>query len=133
MRFTDRGCQGGSTMNDDSEIDLGLFRRLLLERREALLEVAGAGAEAADTVELDQTRVGRLSRMDALQSQAMSVETNRRRALELQRIEGALQRMETGDYGYCLECGELIPKQRLEFDPAAPLCVACAEQSETGV
>ena len=104
----------------------GRFHELLLQRRETLLDVAGTARDAAGTVELDQSRVGRLSRMDALQGQAMSRETNRRRELELARIEAALKRIEAGDYGYCVRCGEEIAEGRLLFDPSTPLCIDCA-------
>jgi DnaK suppressor protein len=102
------------------------FRELLLARRAELLAVAGTGREAAGTVELDQSRVGRLSRMDALQAQAMSREANRRRDVELARIAAALQRIEDGEYGFCLRCGEAIAEARLLLDPSTPLCVDCA-------
>ncbi len=107
--------------------DNGFFRDKLLARRRELLEVAETGAASAATVELDQTRVGRLSRMDALQGQAMSRETNRRRTLEMQRIVAALQRIEDEEYGYCLRCGEAIATGRLQLDPATPYCIDCAE------
>jgi DnaK suppressor protein len=116
-------------MNRPGSPDYRHFRDLLLQRREALLDVAGTGREAADTVELDPSRVGRLSRMDALQSQAMSRETNRRRELELSRIEAALQRIEDGDYGLCVRCGEEIAEGRLLSDPSVPLCIDCASRA----
>lgn len=84
------------------------------------------GNEAAAVVELDQTRVGRLSRMDALQGQAMSQERARRRALQLNKIAAALKHIERDDYGYCTECDEEIPFKRLMFDPATTLCIDCA-------
>jgi DnaK suppressor protein len=108
-------------------LDLAFFRRMLEERRAQLLADDALGREAAGTVELDQTRQGRLSRMDALQQQAMAAETQRRRMLELKRIAGALRRIQEGEYGYCLSCGEDIARARLEFDPAATMCVTCAE------
>ena len=83
-----------------------------------------------ETVELDQSRVGRLSRMDAMQEQAMSVERKRRHGLELKKIASALQRMEEDEYGYCLHCGEDIAIKRLELDPAAALCIDCANKAE---
>lgn len=92
--------------------------------------MAKTGREAADTVELDQSKVGRLSRMDALQAQAISQERERRREQELRRIDAALQRIDNDDYGYCLECDEPIAKQRLEFDPAVTLCIQCASRRE---
>ncbi len=64
--------------------------------------------------------------MDALQNQAMSLESERRRQLELRRIEASLKRIEEGDYGYCVACGEQIPLRRLELDPTLPTCVNCA-------
>lgn len=111
-------------------------RVALEERRDALASVANTGREAAATVELDQARVGRVTRMDALQAQAMARETTRRRAVELQRITAALERLRRGDYGYCLACEEPIAPERLRIDPAAPLCIRCAQRagaSETAV
>jgi len=102
----------------------------LLELRESLLQAQETGDQAEKTVELDQTRVGRLSRMDAMQAQAMSVETGRRRRLKLLQIEAALRRIEADDYGYCQECGEEIATARLEVDPTAQLCIQCASARE---
>lgn len=106
--------------------DTEQHQQRLLQRRQELQEVAESGAAAAGTVELDQSRMGRLSRMDALQGQAMSRESQRRRQEELQRIDAALQRIEAGEFGDCLRCGEPIAPGRLEFDPATPLCIECA-------
>jgi DnaK suppressor protein len=109
------------------------FGRQLLQQQQALLALQETADEAARTVELDQTSVGRLSRMDALQGQAMSQERDRRRQIELQKIAAALRRIEAGGYGDCVRCGEAIAIRRLEFDPAAPLCIDCAGKSdETG-
>lgn len=110
--------------------DIEQFRLQLLARQAELLTVADTAAAAADTVELDQTRVGRLSRMDALQQQAMSRENQRRRALELKRIGQALGRIRDHEYGYCVECGEEIAENRLGIDPAASLCIRCASEQE---
>ncbi len=92
------------------------------------MQLEKTGTEAAAVVELDQTRVGRLSRMDALQGQAMSQERERRRLIQLQKIAAALKRIEHDDYGYCTECGEEIAFKRLEFDPAITLCFSCADE-----
>ena len=77
-------------------------------------------------VELDQTTQGRLSRMDALQVQAMQEATADRRRSEKMRAKAALERMDAGDFGYCVSCGEDIPKKRLDHDPTVPTCVDCA-------
>lgn len=111
-------------------LDLSHYREVLLQRREALQQVVKMGDDAAATVELDQTRVGRLSRMDALQGQAMSQEAQRRREQELRRVGQALKRLENDEYGECLQCGEMIAGGRLAVDPSASLCVHCADKNE---
>ncbi len=75
---------------------------------------------------LDQSAVGRLSRMDALQAQAMAKATSTRRAQRRRRIAAALSRMDDGDFGYCTDCGEDIAPARLDLDPTVPSCIACA-------
>jgi len=112
-------------------IEAGKYRALLEQRSSELRETQALGEQAADTVELDQARVGRLSRMDALQQQAMSAAEQRRHAVEQKRIASALQRIANGEYGMCLRCGSEIPQARLLADPAATLCVGCAEQAES--
>ncbi|HAC57772.1 TraR/DksA C4-type zinc finger protein [Parvibaculum sp.] len=78
-------------------------------------------------VTLDQQSVGRLSRMDAMQAQAMAEAVNVRRKQRQTLIQQALQRMEQGEFGYCLACGDFIGLKRLEIDPASTHCVACAK------
>ena len=94
--------------------------------RDELLALSDAASEDRKPVELDQQLVGRLSRQDSLQVQAMAKAADARRAQELRRIEVALQRLEAGEYGWCVECGEAISEKRLSIDPAAPRCAACA-------
>ena len=77
-------------------------------------------------VELDQTSVGRLSRMDAMQQQAMASAQSRRRAGRLKAIELALKRMDEDEYGWCQDCGEAIAEGRLELDPCVARCVDCS-------
>ena len=95
-------------------------------RRAELKEAERSSADARAPVELDQQSVGRLSRMDAMQVQAMARAQSRRRAAERRRIDAALERWEEGEFGYCVECGEEIAEKRLELDPATPLCIDCA-------
>ena len=111
-------------------MDKEYFRKKLVKLREELKKIAESGNEAAKTVELDQSSVGRLSRMDAMQAQAMSKESNRRREIKMKRIESALQRIDTDAFGYCVRCEEEIAPKRLEFDPSALLCIECANKGE---
>ena len=97
--------------------------------RNGLLKNSDNTIEDRKPVGLDQTAVGRLSRMDALQVQAMQIETNRRRHVELKRIESALRRLEDGEFGYCIICGEEIEDKRLNIDPTVPSCIACSRNS----
>ena len=102
------------------------LRAALLQRREDLTGLSALSADSRDAVELDQSRVGRLSRMDALQQQEMAKASESQRAQQVARIDAALARIASGDFGYCLDCGEEIPVKRLAVDPATPLCIDCA-------
>ena len=106
------------------------YKQQLLNLQEELLADEKAGHEGAKTVELDQSRVGRLSRMEAIQAQAVALENRRRRLLKLQQIKAALQRIESGDFGICSRCEEDIDKRRLDFDPTTPMCITCAQMLE---
>lgn len=98
-----------------------------LEARRRELEAASQRSqEGRRPVTLDQQSVGRLSRMDALQQQAMDEATERTRRRDLLRIERAEARLRDGEYGYCETCGEEIAARRLEVDPMAERCVRCA-------
>lgn len=110
------------------DLDLDKIGKLLREKRDQLSEMIETSQEASAPVELDQQVQGRLSRMDALQAQAMAEETLRRCELEFSKTEAALKRLENDDYGYCLSCDELIFEKRLEHDPACVICIACAEK-----
>ncbi|WP_355660397.1 TraR/DksA family transcriptional regulator [Halomonas salifodinae] len=109
------------------ELEMTAVTARLEALREELREQSAASADARETVVLDQTSVGRLSRMDALQGQAMAKAEEERRQLALTRIESALKRIAAGDYGECIECGEWISKKRLEWDPTVLKCIDCAE------
>ncbi len=111
-------------MNDKA---IEQYRQQLLSLSSALQEREEAYKETEATVELDQSRVGRLSRMDAMQIQQMALESSRRRQHQLLKIEGALTRIESGEYGYCFVCGEEIAAQRLAVDPTSTRCIACIE------
>lgn len=107
-------------------IDLQLATKRLEAKKQEILHQSELSREARNTVELDQQAVGRLSRMDAMQQQAMAEAQERTRQLDLQRIDMACRRLKDGDYGYCADCDEEIPDGRLAIDPMAEKCVRCA-------
>lgn len=103
------------------------FRLQLIGTKSELEALAGVYKDTSETVELDQCTVGRLSRMDAMQAQQMSLETDQRRQNQIIKIESALRRIESGDFGYCYICEEEIDARRLAADPAITRCMNCAD------
>lgn len=117
-------------MRDD--IDLEYYENRLKQRLEEINAGLEQGKESSGPVELDQARVGRVSRMDAMQQQAMTQAARRLSGMEKMRIQKALDRIRSGDYGFCMNCEEDIPEKRLEIDPSVMLCVECAREAENG-
>ena len=107
------------------------FRTLIRDQLASLQEQESDSTDSAATVELDQSRVGRLSRMDAMQSQAMHAESLRRVRLQIQALKRALSRIDSDDFGLCEACDEEIAADRLRLNPAAVLCIRCAEKMES--
>jgi DnaK suppressor protein len=81
--------------------------------------------EAARPVELDQTAVGRLSRMDSIQNQQLTKNLHEREGIRLALLDRALDRIGAGTYGTCSECRGPIPFDRLFVVPEAPDCGRC--------
>ncbi len=109
-------------------IDLKYFKRRLERRLEEIID----GRGRVSPLELDQSRVGRLSRMDAMQQQAMTQAAARLTAMEEHRIRTALNRIASGEYGYCTHCEEEIGQGRLKVDPSVLTCIACALAADRG-
>jgi DnaK suppressor protein len=82
--------------------------------------------EAARPVTLDQTAVGRLSRIDSLQNQGLARNLQEREQAKLAQVVTAFQRIEAGTYGLCVECGGGIRYERLLVFPETPTCTACS-------
>lgn len=108
---------------------IGELRDSLVRRLEALEAANDAAAESRRPVDLDQAAVGRLSRMDALQMQAMAQAAERQRIKERERIKATIGRIDAGDYGYCMACGEEIAPKRLAVDPTIATCIRCASRT----
>lgn len=106
------------------------FRRRLQAAKEAadaLLESSAAGSKP---VEASGSTIGRLTRMDAIQVQAMEQMNRRQLEIRRQQVEAALRSFEDGTYGLCRNCRGPIALQRLEALPEAPFCMACQERFE---
>ena len=104
------------------------LEKALNAERDKLLRLAAATEADRKPVELDQSQQGRLSRLDAIQVQEMALEQDRRREIEIARIDAALRRMAGDEYGFCVSCGDDIAPQRLDNNPAVPTCIQCASK-----
>jgi len=104
------------------------FKEKLLHLQTELKDKEDIFQENKGPVELDQAKQGRLSRMDAMQSQQMELEESRRRQHQLLKIEGALRRIQSDEFGYCFVCGEEIDERRLNFDLTNTRCITCVDK-----
>lgn len=102
----------------------------LADIEQQLHEFLNLDEVAAETVELDQSKVGRLSRIDALQQQAMAQASSEAHHQQLAKVHRAMQKLEEGEYGYCEECGKPIPFKRLQIQPESDFCVECLQALE---
>lgn len=107
--------------------DIHEFSDLIRQRLEELTNEDQLGVGAQKVVELDQQSVGRLSRMDALQSQAMAQAQQRRRDGQRLALRQALRRIQEGEFGDCIDCGEAIDVVRLRANPTLLRCMSCAQ------
>ena len=105
------------------------FAEKLVELREELERQLVDHVSSSATVDLDEP-IGRLSRMDAMQQQAMAQANRTRAATRIQKIIAAQLAIERGDYGECRICEEYIGLKRLEVAPETPLCIACQQSRE---
>ena len=114
------GAGGHLTPAQEAEL------REILEGELTKLERSlGVSEEALRPVELDQTAVGRLSRIDNIQNQGMVRELHGREQSRLGAVVGALKRLDAGQYGLCARCGGGIPFGRLLVMPEAAECGGC--------
>ncbi|KPP81533.1 MAG: TraR/DksA family transcriptional regulator [Oceanicaulis sp. HLUCCA04] len=114
------------TTPDNTAEALERHYRTLIESELAQLQaLTDAGGSDRSPVELDQQSIGRVSRIDSLQVQAMAHASERRRNARRAQLVEALKRLEAGEFGWCAECGEAIAGKRLDIDPAVTRCVEC--------
>ncbi len=112
------------------QLDSTYFEERLLDEQEQIMGVADLISYTAKPVILDQSSVGRLSRMDAMQSQAMAQAGAERQQQRLVLIEQALHRLDDDIFGRCLDCDDFIALARLELEPTSEHCIKCASLLE---
>jgi DnaK suppressor protein len=109
--------------------ELDHFRTILNGKRNEILEQAKNALEQ----ELVMAKEELPDEMDLATSEYDKFLTIRFRGRErflLNKIQASLRQVEDGSYGVCLECGEEIPKARLELRPVATMCIRCKEEQE---
>lgn len=111
--------------------DIEQLRQWLVNQQQQLQALVDHTADDTQPVTLDQQSVGRVSRIDAIQQQQMAIASQQQARLRLRKVELALRRIENGDYGNCLECGETIAPSRLQAQPFAALCIGCQQSFES--
>ena len=113
-----------------SKIELRHFEQQLLDLQSEVLGVAELVDDTSAVVELDPNSIGRLSRMDAMQNQAMAQAGSLRQEEQLRLIESAIERIDVGYYGRCLECDDWVAVARLHANPMTHHCIRCANELE---
>lgn len=113
-----------------SQHQLEELRALLVARQQELEAQLLITDSSTKPVTLDQQSVGRVSRIDAIQQQQMAIANQKQANQILKQVELALNRMDSEDYGICLQCLETIAFARLQAQPFADLCLGCQSASE---
>jgi RNA polymerase-binding protein DksA len=114
--------------------DIKSLKSKLLARQGELSEILNnyiADHEGKQTVEsfIEVADIGEKSVDDFLKELELSVINQE--VKEVKAINAALRRMDAGEYGICLDCGNDISPGRLEINPAAERCIACQTKFET--
>lgn len=115
-------------MREPTQEELTALANQLRARRDDLVHQGHATEADRSPVPTEAQDEDTLVRLDALQEQQIALEMERRRQREIARIDAALDRIASGEYGWCAKCGEEIGEARLEADPTTPLCVNCADR-----
>jgi DnaK suppressor protein len=105
------------------------FRKELRQMENSLRSAVEEKSEDTAPVQLDSS-IGRLSRMDAIQSQQIAKDLRARQQQGLLRVQNALKAIDSGTYGHCRRCRGEIELERLEAQPDAVVCIKCATQQK---
>ncbi len=119
-----------------SKADKKYFRELLMHARDSFGEQIQVHVDEALSSRKDSAgeRAGMATHMADLGSDnfrhdfELGLLTDEVDVLEM--IDEALQRIEDSEYGVCLDCGAVIPKERLEAKPYARFCTKCKSKRE---
>jgi DnaK suppressor protein len=119
------GAAGGDRLEEMKPKELESWRARLTAIERELEEKLSHTDEEARPVSPDSA-LGRLTRLDAMQSQQMRLALRQADEVRLRRIKQALRFVDEGRYGICVKCGEEIGEKRLSVVPESVLCIHCA-------
>lgn len=100
----------------------------ILEKMKATKEAIAAYKLLTKPIAPDNA-IGRLTRMEAINSKSINEAALRKAKDTRSKLEGALAKIDNPDFGLCRKCGEPIPPARLMVLPETDLCVQCAENT----
>ena len=110
--------------------DQKIIRIIIHDKISELDKQLSLTQESSQTVELDQTLAGRVSRIDAIQQQKMAKSSFERDKKLLVKLKQTLDRLSDEYYGVCEECDEPIPLARLKIKPESEFCIGCQQMME---
>jgi DnaK suppressor protein len=105
------------------------FKKLLLERKNAIIQTAETTRESALAVE-QADLPDEVDMATSETGQALNLRLRDRELILLKKIDTTLAKIDDGEFGVCERCGEDISLKRLEARPVAQLCIRCKEELE---
>lgn len=109
-------------------MEIEQIKQKLIALRAELQKHEGSSGDKAHSVEPDEAAMGRLSLRAAMEELLADEDGARKRARLIQKIDGALRRIQMGDYGKCFICEDEIEADRLLADPTITRCINCEEE-----
>lgn len=106
------------------------YYHILLQQKRSLEKEIEDSRSSREPIALDQSTQGRLSRVDAMQQQAMAIAVVERKKIMVKKIEAAMDRCNKGVFGICCDCGDSLSEERLRLDPATPFCKECLDMRQ---
>jgi DnaK suppressor protein len=111
-------------MDDEGRVEL---KEQILKEIEVQKHLIKSFTETSKPVSPDNA-IGRLTRMEAINSQNISEASLNSAKSKLLKLEKALSKIDLPDFGICMRCESSIPHGRIMLMPENVLCVSCAEK-----
>ena len=109
--------------------EIDKFKKLLLERKNAIIQSAESARERAMAVE-QADLPDEVDMATSETGQALNLRLRDRELVLLRKIDKTIAKIDEGEFGVCERCGEDISSKRLEARPVAQLCIRCKEEIE---